>query len=349
MIKTGIIGFGYMGHFHYEKFKHLEEAEVTAIYDTDAEKRNEASALGIKASASLEEFLNEDTELVVISTPNQFHASYAIQALQAGKNVLCEKPAVMGMQELKDVLAAAEASGRFFTVHHNRRWDSDYLTVKKVLEEQTIGQTVMIESRVLGERGVVFGWRGDPESGGGMLYDWGPHLIDQMLNLFPGHTVEYVAAQLLSVLTPAVDDFVMLSLYFDNGVRANIQIGTMALQKMPRWFVYGDRGTMKLSDFTGENGGIARIKGNVRGFDSVLGKKNLGPSRTMAPLEPENLEVLDIHTPETDLMAYHRNILDAVRGRAALYVSAEDMIRETAVIGAAFEASEKKCILKVHI
>ena len=182
-----------------------------------------------------------------------------------------------------------------------------------------------------------------------MLYDWGPHLIDQVLNLFPENKVEYVEAQLLSVLTPAVDDFVMLSLYFDNGVRANIQIGTMALQKMPRWFVYGDRGSMKLDDFTGEVGGIARIKGTVKGFDSVLGKKNLGPSRTMAPLEPENLEVLKIETEGTDLMAYHKNIVDAVLGKAEPFVGEKDILRETNIIDAAFKASREKRILKVNI
>ena len=350
LVKVGIIGFGYMGHYHYKKFKQMGEAIVTAVYDTDSSKLTEAEDLGMKAVNSLEEFLNiPDMDLVVISTPNQFHAPYAIKVLNAGKNVLCEKPAVLNAQELEEILSVSRKTGKFFTVHHNRRWDRDYLTLKKVIANGTIGQTVMVESRVLGERGVVYGWRGDPTCGGGMLYDWGPHLIDQVLNLFPENKVEYVEAQLLSVLTPAVDDFVMLSLYFDNGVRANIQIGTMALQKMPRWFVYGDRGSMKLDDFTGEVGGIARIKGTVKGFDSVLGKKNLGPSRTMAPLEPENLEGLKIETEGTDLMAYHKNIVDAVLGKAEPFVGEKDILRETNIIDAAFKASREKRILKVNI
>ncbi len=342
MVKIGILGFGYMGHFHYEKFKQTEEASVTAVFDTEAERLAEAKSLGLKTVDSLEEFLDiGDMDLVVISTPNQFHAAYAEKSLRAGKHVLCEKPAVLNGQELKEVLAVSKETGRFFTVHHNRRWDRDYLTLKRAINNGVIGRTVMIESRVLGERGVVFGWRGDPDCGGGMLYDWGPHLIDQILNLFPENRVEYVEAQLLSVLTPAVDDFVMLSLYFDNGIRANIQIGTMALQKLPRWFVYGDRGSIKLDDFSGESGGIARIKGNTKGFDSVLGKKNLGPSRTMAPLEPENLEVLEIEPEDGDALAYHRNIVDAVSGKAELFVRERDILRVTEIIDAAFRASRE--------
>lgn len=349
MIKAGIIGFGYMGHYHYEKLKCFSGVKVTAVCDIDKNKTDEARSLGLAAYEQLSLFLKENMEFVVICTPNQFHMPMALAALEAGYHVLCEKPAVLNEGELKRVKEAAKKAGRFFTVHHNRRWDTDYMTVKAALGSGEIGRAVTVESRVLGQRGVVFGWRALPECGGGMLYDWGPHLIDQMLQMFPGVKVNAVSAQLQSVLTPSVDDFVFLSLFFENGVRANIQIGTMALQKLPRWYVYGDRGSLKLEDFSGDKGGIARIKGDVLGFESVLGQKNIGPSRTMAPLAPENLEEVPIQIKKGDNEAFHSNIIAAVSGGKKLYVSMDDIFRETKVIDAAFEASRKNEVLKVWI
>ena len=279
MIRVGIIGFGYMGHFHLKKVLSCRDARVCAVFDTDEEKRALAEEEGIQAFAGLEEFLRSDIDLVVIATPNQWHAPYAVAAMEAGKDVLCEKPAVLSVRELDEVSECSRRTGKFFTVHQQRRWDPDYRAVCDVVRSGEIGHVTTIESRVFGERGVCFGWRADPESGGGMLYDWGVHLIDQILMLFEPLKVKSVYARILSVLTPAVDDFFEITMLLENGVCARVAVTTFALQKMPRWFVFGDRGTMKLNDFSGVVGGAARIREQVQGFDSVVGQKDLGPSR----------------------------------------------------------------------
>ena len=342
---AGIIGFGYMGHFHWKKSQEIGGVEVKAVYDTDGSKRAEAQAAGLTAYAALQDFLSDgDVQLVYICTPNQFHAPLSAACLEAGKHVMCEKPVTLNSQELEQVIAAAEKNGRIFTCHQNRRWDEDFLLVKRVIEDGTIGSVTSLNNRVYGQRGVCFGWRADPQAGGGMLYDWGIHLIDQCLRLFPHEKVTRVYAQLQSILTPAVDDSFELQMTFESGVCAKVQVGTFCLQSAPRWFVYGDRGTLRVEDFSGAAGGLACIKEHVEGFDSVFGK-DLGPSRTMAPLKPEYLETLSLPAVSTDRCAYHRNLVNAVLGKEPPCVSFDDMRRDMKIVDLAFESSRTNQVI----
>lgn len=348
-MKAGIIGFGYMGHYHLKKSREIG-LEVAAAYNTPSQKLEDARREGLTAYDDLGAFLADDRfSLVYICTPNQVHAELAVACLEAGKHVMCEKPVTMNSAELEACIAAAEKNRRIFTVHQNRRWDTDYLTVKAAVDSGEIGRITTVISRVYGQRGVCFGWRADPAKGGGMLYDWGIHLIDQMLCMFRGHKVVSVYARLLSILTPAVDDSFELQLRFDNETCAVIQVGTFSLQSLPRWFVYGDRGTMRLEDFTGTNGGMARIRENVSGFESVFGKHQIGPSRTMAPLQPEFIEELPLPAVESDPLAYHRNLIAACEGREAPIVSFDEMRRAMKIVDLAFESSRNNQVIKTEI
>ena len=349
MIRIGIIGFGYMGHFHLEKAKNYKDVAIIGAYDTDSEKREEALENGLDVYNDLEHFLSIDMDAVIIATPNQWHAKYAIAAMRSGKNVMCEKPATMSVNEMKDIMAVSKETGKFFTVHQQRRWDPDFRLVSDIIHDGKIGNVTTIESRVLGERGVCFGWRADPESGGGMLYDWGVHLIDQILQLYTEEHVTSIYARVLSVLTPAVDDFFEIILSLSNGVCAKIMVGTFALQKLPRWFVFGDRGTLKLDDFSGEIGGISRIKGDVQGFDSVIGQKVIGPSRTMAPLKKEHIEQIDLPYADDQSLVFWDNFIAALKGEAILNVTQHQILRQMMVVEAAFESAEKNEVIKVTI
>lgn len=349
MVKIGIIGYGYMGHFHHDKIKRFDDLQVTCAFDTAKEKRKDAEEAGLKAYDTLEAFLKEDMELVVIATPNQWHEPYAVAAMSAGKNVLCEKPATMSVKELEEIIRVSDETGRFYTVHQQRRFDPDYRVVRDMIRSGQIGKVTTIESRVLGERGVCFGWRADPESGGGMLYDWGVHLIDQILQLYPQEKVISVYARILSVLTPVVDDLFEVTMLLSNGVCAKVNVGTFALQKLPRWFVFGDRGTMKLDDFSGTAGGAARIKGEVKGFESVVGQKVLGPSRTMAPLRPEYLEKLELPKEEDMTMAYWTQLREALLGKEAPMVTTAQILRQMKIVEAAFESSRTNEVIHTDI
>ena len=349
MIRIGIIGFGYMGHFHYEKASHFDDVEVVAAFDNNDEKLAEAKELGMNSYDTLEEFLKEELDLVVIATPNQWHAPYAIAAMKSGKNVLCEKPATMSVGEIEEVTKVSKETGKFFTVHQQRRFDKDYKALVEVIRSGEVGNVTTIESKVLGERGVCFGWRGDPESGGGMLYDWGVHLIDQMLQLYPDEKVASVYARIMSILTPAVDDSFEINMRFTNGVCAKVTVTTFALEKLPRWYVFGDRGTLRIENIMSSEGRARRIKGDVQGFDSVVGKKNLGPSRTMAPLRPEFLEEIEIPEQPDLTMKYWTNLVEVLRNGGELIVKPEEIIRQMKIVEASFESAEKNEVIKGEI
>lgn len=348
-VRIGILGNGYMGNFHYNKALQVQGAQVVSAHDISEEKLEDAKAKGLEVFTDRAAFLASDIDLVVVSTPNQFHKPFVIEALEAGKNVLCEKPVTFTTADLEEMIAAAERSGKILSVHQNRRWDADYYVVKQMLASGQIGKPVCIESRVLGERGVCFGWRADPESGGGMLYDWGPHLIDQILLLDETNKVKTVFAQIKTVLTASVDDFDRIELIFENGMSAHIEVGTFALQKHPRWFVYGDRGTLKLDDFTGEVGGANRIKEEADEYAHFEEKAVIGPSRTMAPLSPDMLEKLTLPQAVEEPLAYYENLIAAIEGREKSNVQMYQVRRCMKIIDAAFESGKKGCSIAVDI
>jgi predicted dehydrogenase len=101
--------------------------------------------------------------------------------MEAGKNVICEKPVSLNSEELEEMIACSKRTGKLFTVHQNRRWDADFLVMRDLYESKELGEVFCIESRVHGSRGIPGDWRGMKKHGGGMIFDWGVHLIDQML------------------------------------------------------------------------------------------------------------------------------------------------------------------------
>ena len=349
-IKAGIIGFGYMGNYHYKKSISVGSFEIKAIYDNSKEAIENAKEEGIIAYENVETFLNdEEIKLVFICTPNDTHDYYSKLCLNAGKNVMVEKPVAMNENELKGIIKCANENDKIFTVHQNRRWNEDFKSVEQVVHSNKLGNITNIESKVFGQKGVCYGWGAEPEKGGGMLYDWGIHLVDQALHLFKGVKVVQIYARLQSVLTPLVDDNDEIHITFESGTCFKIYIATFALQHQPRWLIFGDKGTMILNDFNSTNGNIKVIKGDISGFDSVFGKAVIGPSRTMAPLMPENIE--DITLPEiiTQENEYHRNLIEAVRGNEKVYVSHEDMLRSMQVIMSAFESSTRNILIPTNI
>lgn len=138
-IGGAVIGYGGMGNFHAEKMQSVDGIRLVGVYDIDPERNRLAEERGIRAYASRAELLADPAvELVTVATPNDVHKEIVIDALAAGKNVICEKPVAMDSAELEEMIAAANRYGRLFTVHQNRRWDEDYLTVKKMVTRMNL-------------------------------------------------------------------------------------------------------------------------------------------------------------------------------------------------------------------
>ena len=177
-----IVGYGGMGDYHAKLIKDNAYLEVTGTFDILKDRREVSQQDGYPAYESYEQVLNDAAvDVVLIATPNDVHKELASQAFNAGKHVICEKPVTLSVSDFKEMVSAADAAGRVLMVHQNRRWDEDFLTIKQMYNEKTIGDLFRIESRVHGANGIPGDWRHLEAHGGGMPLDWGVHLLDQVL------------------------------------------------------------------------------------------------------------------------------------------------------------------------
>lgn len=349
MIRMGIIGFGGMGLFHQKMAEEkIGRLTVAGAYDINPEKREIMEAHGIKCYTTADELLNDPSiELIAVTTPNNFHKEYSIRAMRAGKHVLCEKPAMMCTADLDEVLAVAAETGKIFTVHQNRRWDRDYLIVKDVLEKGTIGKPFFIENRVNGARGIPGDWRCTKVAGGGMMLDWGVHLIDQMLMLVDSRVSE-VYAQVLNVKYSEVDDNFKMMMKFENGVCALIEVGTHHFISQPRWYVNCDMGTMLISNWD-SGADIERELDAEMDWEMGVVYTAAGPTRTMAARPKGTTESIhiDIAKEPTNYLL-HEMLCDAIESGdySKVAVKPEEVRRSSLVMEAAFKSSRDGVVIK---
>ncbi len=248
-INIVIIGYGGMGSYHQKELMPHELVNVVGVYDIAQKAQDKAREASLTVYNSLEQVLKDvSVEAVLIATPNDVHKALSIAALRAGQQVICEKPVAMNVGELDDILAVAAETGNTFMVHQNRRWDPDFLVIRELYQNGQIGDLFQIESRVQGANGIPGDWREQAEHGGGMLLDWGVHLIDQILWLIDS-PVKSMAADFSYVLGQEVGDGFILYLTFENGIRSLIEVGTTNYSQLPRWYVKGLNGAAKIDDW----------------------------------------------------------------------------------------------------
>jgi scyllo-inositol 2-dehydrogenase (NADP+) len=337
-VNLGVIGFGWMAYYHYQKIIPKEaDFAMVAAYDIDPKRREFVKNLGLKAYDSLDDFLHDNSfENVLVAVPNNFHHEMVVKALEAGKNVICEKPVSMNAAEVADMIAVSKRVNRIFTVHQNRRRDRDFQSVRKVISDGTLGTPFLIESRIDGANGIPSDWRRKKESGGGMLLDWGSHLIDQLLYLIPGSVVQ-VYAQLQNIAYN-VDDNLRVLLKFDNGLCALIEVCTTAFIPLPRWHILGTKGTMDIKNLEGE-GKI--IVGTVQEIDwslEAVNRKWGESTRTMRPRPEDTIRELPVPQFENDYQEFYYNFKRVLEGKEELLINPEETLRVMKLIDTAFES-----------
>lgn len=337
--KLAIIGFGGMGSWHYESItERVCEISVKGVYDIRSEAIQKATEKGLHIYQSLDEILaDEEVDLVTIATPNNFHKNLAIQCLRGGKNVVCEKPVTMNASELEEIIAVQEETGRLFSIHQNRRWDRDYAIIRKILEDNTIGTPYFIESRVQGSRGSMHGWRGYKENGGGMVLDWGVHLVDQLMDLIPSPVVS-VYADLIRLFSGEVDDNIKITLRFENGISALLEMSTNCFINLPRWHMSCNNGTAVIEDWSCK-GEMVQLNTDAKmewGDDIVY--TEAGPTRTMAPRPVQTTQHIELPEVLVDWSDFYKNIIATLDGTEELIVKPEQALRVMKVIDLIFES-----------
>jgi predicted dehydrogenase len=259
------------------------------------------------------------------------------KAAAAKKHVICEKPAAMSVKEFDEMVEACRENGVLFTVHQQRRWDKDYRIMKEVYDQGLVGDMYIIKSQLYGFNGFMHDWHVYPEMGGGMLYDWGVHLIDQILNMVDSPIVS-LYADVQNVINEKVDDYFKIIFKFANKQTAEIELGTYYLTPARRWFIGGNKGSAIIDGFGGEG----RIVHTAHLLENVPGKITMtaaGPTRSFGPA-PEGL-LYEEPLPEVNVShrMYFEHFLKAFNGEEELIVKPEQVRRVLCVMDAVRESA----------
>jgi scyllo-inositol 2-dehydrogenase (NADP+) len=330
MLRVGIVGYGFAGRgFHAYLISRVPELKLVAVASRDAERRARAEQdYGVPTYPTLEELLERGgVDLVVLATPHDVHAAQAIQTMDAGKHVVVDKVMCLNVGEADAMIAASERNRVLLSVFHNRRWDWDYLTVKNILDEGLIGVPYLFETAVMRYR-APRGWRGDPEVAGGILYDWGAHLIDHALQLVPGSVTSVSCEVLYHGWGERIGSYGRLLLCFASGVLYQVEVGNLARYDRPRWLILGDRGSLVKHGLDPQE--PAMLKGNIEAATE-------DPSqRTRVRTEIAGLETeLVVESVRSDWTNYYRNVAAALEGQTELAVRPEQVRRAIQVFDAA--------------
>jgi scyllo-inositol 2-dehydrogenase (NADP+) len=321
-IRVGFIGYGRMAEGHARHLRETGKFQPAVVCDVTPARRDAAAQHGMQVTDSLADFLAGDVELVFVTTHSVSHHEMTLAALRAGKNVVVEKPMAMNGREALEMVQAARDARRMLTVFHNRRWDGDYRQVKKVVREGVIGEPFLVENRSAGSRPAVgFGvpefqqeWRVTRAMGGGTIYDFGPHWIDQVLDLVPSRVVE-VFAEVKHLKWGDADDFFDIHIRFENGCRATASKCDVAYVSWPKWIVLGTQGSIKHEQET-------LVRTADRAYYELKG------------VPPVNL---------------YENYYAHLREGAELLVKSEEGLRVMQVIDAAFESAASGRSVRVEI
>ncbi|HVO57720.1 MAG TPA: oxidoreductase [Dongiaceae bacterium] len=343
MIDVGLIGFGLGGKaFHAPVITAVDGLRLAAVL-----QRHENTAAetypGVKIVRSVEELLAiPSIRLIAISTPNDTHYAYVKACLEAGRDVVVDKPFTTTFAEAKELAELARKRGRLLTVYQERRLDGDFLTLKKLIAEGALGRLVHYESTFDRCRAVVRdSWKEKPGAGCGVFFDLAPHLIDDALVLFG--PPESLLADIRNERDRAINsDAFDLTFYYPQRFRATISANTLAPVPRAHFSVRGTR-----AEF---------IKHNLDPQEALLraGQKMEGESwglekeadyGTLYEIDDARVTPRKIPTMRGDYRAYYANVRDVLLGRAKPDVTLEDALRVMYALELAEQSSAARQIL----
>lgn len=340
--RVGFIGFDGMGSGYHFDVAHdrsdvCDDLAPVAVYDVRESQRELARSRGVIAYDNLEDLLaNDEIDVVVVATPNQFHCELTCKALEAGKHVVCEKPAAMSPEEFEKMVETSKRTGKLLFVHQNRRFDRDFMLLKHAIETDRLGKVYNINSNFCG--GLMTGWRSFKDHGGGIFYDWGVHLIDQMLFLITSD-IDTVSCTCTHITTDEVDDGFKLNIKFVDGKTAYIEVGTFNFIALPRFYMQCKNGTAIITDWR-EKAKVVKCKAWHEN-DVLPVQTAAGITKTMAPRDEITTDTYEVEKPQSDVHDYYRNLVKAIDGIEPALIQLSQVRRVMKVMEAAFKSDEQ--------
>jgi len=346
-IRTALVSFGISSKtFHAPFITTLPGFELHAVVERSTNQAEEKYP-GVKTYRNFEALLADpDTELIVITSPNETHYPYAKAGMEAGKHVVVEKPFTNTPAEARSLVEVSKATGKFCSVYHNRRYVADFLTMKEIIEKGLLGEVHEFEAhydRYRPDPRTYGLWREKPLPGSGVFYDLGSHLLDQSLQLF-GHP-QYIIADIRKQKPySVVDDYFDVRL--DYGfLKVLVKSGMLVREMGPRYMIHGTKGSYIKY---GEDPQEELLKAGHLPVGSDWGKEPES-QYGLIHTEIDGKVVREIYpSVKGGFDGYYRNLYRSIREGAPLSEKPEHGYNVIRLIELAFESSEKQCRVKVE-
>ncbi len=344
-IQVGLVGFGIAGrYFHAPVINAVSGLRLAAIVQRSGNTAAETCP-DLHVVRSVEDLLAiDEIGLVVVATPNTTHAVIARRCLEAGRHVIIDKPIATTSSEAGPLIELARQAGRLLGVYHNRRWDGDFLTIRRLLADGACGRPVMFESHFDRYRPGLrpAAWRERAEPGSGVLFNLGSHLVDQAVALF-GLPEAVTADVRLEREGAAADDAFDVMLHYPQ-MRALLRGTMLACQPGPRFVLHGTDGTYVKHHVDPQE---ERLKGGETAGAAGWGEEP--PERWGVLTRCPHGEVIrePVATEAGDYRRYYENIRDAIHGRATLAVTPEQALDVVRLLEVAQESSRHRRTLTV--
>jgi scyllo-inositol 2-dehydrogenase (NADP+) len=352
-VGVAVIGFGLAGQvFHAPFVSAVPGLRLEAIVQRKGDEAGRAYP-NVRILRSVDEALKDSVvQLIVVATPNETHFALAKQALLAGKHVVIDKPFAATSAEAKELKELAEKQGVVLAPFHNRRWDGDFLTVRKLLGEGAVGRLVTFESHLDRFRPLPREntWKEGANSANGLLFDLGPHLVDQALTLF-GAPKGITANVRKDRNKTDIEDAFDITLEYPR-LRAHCRSSMLACDAAPRFLLHGTKGSFKKFGLDPQESALvggAKVPRVGQGEWLADPEAQWG-TLTVAPVltDPGMLTRAKVKTELGDYRGYYANVRDAINGAAKLAVTAEDGYRVIRLLEMARESSIEEITLPVE-
>jgi predicted dehydrogenase len=356
-IRAAVIGFGLAGRvFHAPFISAVPGLQLTYVVQRSGNEAAQAYP-DAKILRSVDEAFASDAELIVVGTPNETHFDLAKQALEAGKHVVVDKPAAAASEEVLTLAKLAAEKNLIFAPFHNRRWDGDFLTLKALLIQYALGRLTTFEShfdrfRPIPRPGT---WKESANPANGMLFDLGPHLVDQALALF-GPPLAITASVRTDRDDSAIEDAFDITLHYPK-LMAYCRATMIAADPSPRFLLHGTGGSFRKYGLDPQEPALVagakvpRLPESGKPDDDWLHEDpNLWGMLTLAPdpADPRTLITHEVQTEPGDYRGFYANVRDAIRGTAPLAITPEAAYQTIRLLELARESSESGRTLSVE-
>jgi predicted dehydrogenase len=353
-IGVAVIGFGLAGRvFHAPFVSAVPGLKLEAIVQRRGDEAAQAYP-GIRILRTVDEaFSDSSISLIVVGTPNETHYELAKKALEAGKHVVIDKPFAATSEQARELIELARAKKLVLAPFHNRRWDGDFLTVRKILDSGELGRVVTFEShfdrfRPLPREAT---WKEAGNAANGMLFDLGPHLVDQALAVF-GTPESITASVRRDRDTTEIEDAFDIVLHYPR-LQAICRTTMLAAEPAPRFLIHGTLGSFRKYGLDPQEPALvggAKVPrmGDAREWlgepESAWGTLVVAPD----PNQPGELRRTTVKTEPGDYRGYYANVRDAINGTGELAVTPEDGYRVIRLLELARQSSAEGRTLQVQ-